>query len=376
MLDRRDFKAIVLDEMHYVKNYKAKRTEAIKHLAKRRGIRLGLTGTPVLNRPQELISPLGILGRLDDMGGFWHFARHFCNAYKTSYGWDMSGAAHLEELNQRLRATCFVRRRKSEVLTELPAKQRAIVPVDITNRKEYEAAEADVISYCAGRAMKQEAFLKSLRGQPPEVQARMKREHYEDAAERAEQAEQLVRIEALKQVAAKGKAEAVQEWVESFLESGEKLVLFAHHRDFQRSLCALFPGCARLAGDDDSATRQANVDRFQTDPDCRLIVCSLVAGGVGITLTAASNVAFVEFGWNPAAHDQAEDRTHRIGQRDQVTAWYLAADRTIDTDILDLVEKKRAVVDAATDGQAGGRDTGILNELVERLTQKGGRRGE
>ena len=370
MIERRDFRAIILDEIHFLKEYKAKRTAAVKWLARRRECRVGLTGTLFLNRPHEGLSPLGIIGRLDDLGGFWAYASRYCGAHKTAYGWDMSGAANLEELNQKLRATCYVRRLKVDVLKELPAKQRSVVPVDITNRDEYERVEADVISYCASKKLRDGEFVASLRGQSPEVQKRMKAERWESAVEQAERAEHLVKIEALKQVAARGKMEAVREWVESFLESGEKLVLFAHHIGLQRELLAVFSGAARLLGEDDSATRQANVDRFQKDPDCRLIVCSLAAGGVGITLTAASNVAFVEFGWTPAAHDQAEDRCHRIGQTDQVTGWYLAAQGTIDTDILDLVEKKRAVVDAATEGRAGGKGPGILNELMARLAER------
>jgi SWI/SNF-related matrix-associated actin-dependent regulator 1 of chromatin subfamily A len=109
------------------------------------------------------------------------------------------------------------------------------------------------------------------------------------------------------------------------------------------------------------------VDRFQNDPDCRVIVLNLAAGGVGLTLTAASNVAFVELGWTPGGHDQAEDRAHRIGQTDSVTAWYLLGENTIDQDIYALIEEKRAVVTAATDGEIVIDEGSMLNELLGRI---------
>ena len=175
----------------------------------------------------------------------------------------------------------------------------------------------------------------------------------------AAKAEQLVRIEACKQAAARGKLAASKEWIENFLDSDEKLVVFASHIDIQESLANTFDGAAHIFGSDDALTRQQNVDRFQTDPECRLIVCSLQAGGVGITLTAASNVAFLEQGWTPAAMDQAEDRLHRIGQKDSVNAWYLLDMNTIDGQIWNLIEEKRNVTEQVTQS--------ILSTLLERI---------
>lgn len=363
------FRSVVYDESHYCKNYKAQRTVAAKELAKGASIRLALTGTPVLNRPQELLSQLQILGRLEDLGGFWNFAKRYCGAYRGRFGWDFSGAANLPELNEKLRATCFVRRSKADVLKELPVKTRAVQPVVLDNEREYRKAEADVVKWLAQRVAEDKDFVDSLSGLPDDEQKRRKAARSNEAASKAAQAEQLVRIEALKQIAAQGKLKAVQEWVASFLETGEKLVLFAHHREIVGALAAEF-SAPSITGATSVEERQAAVDKFQNDPTCRLIVCNIQAGGVGITLTAASNVAFCELGWNPAAHDQAEDRTHRIGQTDAVTAWYLLAAGTIDEDIYDLIEKKRAVVDAATDGVMKDAGDSILSDLVARLESR------
>lgn len=360
--------AVVFDESHYAKNYKAQRTEACKELAKGVPIRLALTGTPVLNRPQELLSQLGIIGRLDDVGGFWTFAKRYCLAHQTRFGWDFSGAAHLDELNEKMRMTCFIRRNKADVLKELPAKQRTILSVSLDNRAEYYRAETQLISWLKERAAADREFLASIAHLSEEEQQKAKSERAASTAERALRAEQLVRIEALKQLAAKGKMAAIVEWVESFLETGEKLILFAHHQNVIDELAAKFEA-RTITGQTSIEARQAAVDAFQNDPNTRLIICNIKAGGVGLTLTAASNVAFCELEWTPAAHDQAEDRAHRVGQQNSVNAWYLLADNTIDTEIYRLIEAKRQIVNAATEGTESNEDISILKNLISNLTK-------
>lgn len=360
------FKSIILDESHYLKNYQAARTKACKELVKGIDVRLCLTGTPVLNRPQELLSQLGILGKLEDLGGFWPFAKRYCGAYRGRFGWDMSRSAHLDELNEKLRASCFLRRKKEDVLKELPAKRRAEVPVALSNQAEYNRAERETITWLGEQAAQDEAFLTSIAHLSEEDQKAAKHARADSAVVKAAKAEQLVRIEALKQVSARGKLKAIEEWVESFLETGEKLVLFAHHKEIVESLAEKF-GADSITGSTPVKDRQAAVDRFQEDPESRLLVANIQAGGVGITLTAASNVVFAELAWTPAAHEQAEDRLHRIGQQDSVTAWYFLGRGTIDEEIAALIEKKRAVVDAATEGGATAKETGILTALIEKL---------
>ncbi len=362
-------KAVIFDESHYTKNYKAARTEAAKELAKGVEYRLALTGTPVLNRPQELISQLGIIGRLNDVGGdFWSFAKRYCNAYRDRFGWVMSGAAHLDELNEKMRSTCYIRRNKADVLKELPAKQRASVPIELSNRKEYERAESQLISWLGEQAEQNQEFLSSISGLSADEQKEARYQRRAEKENSAAQAEQLVRIEALKQLAATGKIEAIADWVESFLDSGEKLVLFAHHVAIVEALAEKF-NAPCITGSTPLDKRQEYVDRFQSDPACNLIVLNIKAGGVGLTLTAASNVAFVELDWTPAAMDQAEDRCHRIGQTDAVTAWYLLARNTIDEEIMKLIDQKRIVVDAATEGGEAGH-VGVLNALVSKLLER------
>ncbi len=311
----------------------------------------------------ELLPQLDLLGRLRELGGYGRFI--------TTY----ARGVDLDRLHRQLRATCFVRRRKHEVLTQLPAKQRSVVPVELDNRREYAQAEADVVAFLRERAALEQRFLASLEGLGPEERARRVRARQDDAAERALRAEPLVRLTALKRLAALGKLRAAVDWIRAFLESDEKLVVFAHHREVLDGLVAAFPDATHVLGRDEIADRQAAVERFQADAACGLMLCSQQAGGFGLTLTAASNVAFLELGWNPAVHDQAEDRCHRIGQSRQVSVWYLLAAGTVDEPIAELIEHKRAVVAAAADGETMAERASVLGDLVETLVAEGASAG-
>ncbi len=313
--------ALVLDESHYCKNPKARRTQEAHLLScalRPRALRLALTGTPLVNRAKELVPQLRILGRLDEFGSGAEFERKF------------SDPANRERLHWHLRRSCYVRRLKRDVLPQLPAKQRAVIPVALENAAEYAHAEA--------------AFLAWLH------------DHYRDSADLARRldsamrAEALVKINALRKLAGTGKISVAAEWIDDFVASGQKLIVFAVHRDVQTTLVHRFPHAVHLLGTDTQAERQQAVDRFQQDPDVLLCVCSLKVAAHGITLTAAANVAFVELGWTPAEHDQAEDRCHRIGQANAVTAWYLLAAATIDDRLSALIDHKRLVIGAITDG--------------------------
>lgn len=173
------------------------------------------------------------------------------------------------------------------------------------------------------------------------------------AVDRAAQAEELVKIGALKQIAARGKLAAAREWIENFLATGEKLVVFAWHQETLDSLKEAFKGVTGLgviSGETPVAKRQGIVDNFQARGrnSSSLILMNLQAGGVGLTLTAASNVLVLELPWTPALLDQAIDRCHRIGQQNAVTAWMMMGRRTIDYAIWKMLAAKRAKADGAT----------------------------
>jgi SWI/SNF-related matrix-associated actin-dependent regulator 1 of chromatin subfamily A len=370
-LDKIPFKSIIFDESQYCKNYKAKRTQVAQELSKDAEYRLALTGTPILNRPQELLSQLQILGRINDMGGFWNFAKRYCNAHQTRYGWDMSGASNLEELNTKLRENCYIRRNKKDIMKELPPIQRVIVPLDLSNKKEYDKVEKDLAEWLKRKVAADEEFQNSLIGLSEEEKQRTIDKRVADSTRKAESAEQLTKIEATKQMSAKGKIKAFKEWTNDFIESGEKLVIFADHHEIVNDLAKEF-NADKIDGETSTEDRQKAVDKFQDDPNTKILVCNIKAGGVGLTLTAASNVAFLEQGWNPATHDQAEARCYgRINDPHAVTAWYFNGKDTIDDWIYNLIQDKRDIVSRMTTGQSDDSDKNtIMKQLTELLIKK------
>lgn len=318
----RKLRAAVFDESHYCKDPRRKRTKAAIALAQsvaEDGLRLALTGTPIMNRANELVAQLRLIGRLSDFGSGAGLGRRF------------RGSQALERLHWHLRAHCYVRRTKVDVLPQLPAKRLATVPLEIDNAREYRLAEEDVV-----------AWLNTLPLDLRTLEARV-------AA--ALRAEQLARLNYLRRLAVRGKLRAAFGWIADVVDSGEPLVVFAHHREIQTALLEHFRGAAHVLGGDGAHARAAEIERFQRSDGPPLIVCSLQAGAQGITLTRASNVAFLELDWTPARHDQAEDRCHRIGQRDAVTAYYLLAPGTIDDQMAGVLHRKRSVIDAVTDGR-------------------------
>jgi len=351
--------------------YKTQQVEACWQIANRvrpDGVRLALSGTPLVNRPRELVAQLDILGRLDEFGGAFKFLVRYCGGQKDEDGrWNFSGASHLQELNDRLRQMCYVRRLKVDVMPELPPRQflPLVVPrseLDAAVMKEYVAAEDDVCSVLADRAAE---LAREVGGDPngAAVEARM----------RAEAARHLVTISVLRQLAAKAKLPYIKGWVTDFQEStGRKIVLMGHHRTVVDDLAATFRA-VKIQGGMSIAASQESADRFQTEDSVRTIACAVKAGGVGITLTQAKDVLFAERDWTPAGEDQALDRVHRIGQEGEepCTGWLTIAEGTIDVDMDELVEAKRKVVTAATDGGKVEKSASVVGDVLMRLVRRG-----
>jgi SNF2 family DNA or RNA helicase len=299
-------RGVVCDEAHYLKERNTRRTQAVQRAAKYVPYRFFLTGTPVLNRPQELISLLYILGTLYPLGGVWQFRRRIREA----------GPQGLEQVHNELRVWGFLRRKREQVLPELPEKERVQVPMAMADRAAYQELEWNFLGWAQREGRK---------------------------------ANPLTRLTALRQEVVRQKMPAVITWLEAFLESGEKVVVFGHHREALEQLGEAFDAPV-LYGGLSGAKQQAMAQQFQDDPAMQVLVASVTVGGTGWTWTAARHAVFVEMDWTPARHDQAEDRLLRIGQRRKVTIWYLLAPESIDTDIWKLHERKRRRVDALTDG--------------------------
>lgn len=334
-------KAMIVDEAHYCKNNTAQRTKAVKELAKEVKHTIFLTGTPIVNRPAEFFTILNMLAPTE-FNSWMRYVQRYCGAYHDGFGWNVNGATHTAELYERVNGSVMIRRKKEDVLKDLPSKQRFVVPMEISNRTTYSKAENDLIGW-------------------------VKETFGSGKASAAIQAEALARFTYLKQLAADGKREFIISWVKNCLDANGKLVLFAVHHtmiDFLvEELRHYNP--AVVDGRVSIEKRQDEVDRFQNDPNCRIFIGNIKAAGVGLTLTAASNSVFVELGWTPGEHSQAEDRIHRIGQDNKVFAYYLIAANTIEEEIAQLLDSKMDVLTKVLDGKEADGGS-LLSELLKK----------
>jgi SWI/SNF-related matrix-associated actin-dependent regulator 1 of chromatin subfamily A len=350
-----DWDLAIFDECHYVKNSKAQRTQAIfgkwdpqtkawKVAPIRASRRLFLTGTPILNRPKELWTIVHALDR-PGLGANWRtFHVRYCAGHQTRHGWDIDGASNLPELNSKLRAAFMVRRLKAEVLTELPAKRRQVIVLEPSKKARALIERQNALAERVTKA--KEAIAASRASEDPQAfDAAVA--VLEDASGAAFEEMSLLRHEI-----ALAKLPQVIEHVRDALDGSEdKIIVFAHHRDVVEALTKEFSdvGAVRLMGGDTQADKQAAVDRFQADPNCRVFVGSIKAAGVGITLTAATHVVFAEQDWTPGWNQQAEDRAHRIGQRGSVLIQYVVLDGSLDAHIAQVNVDKAAIADKALD---------------------------
>lgn len=338
---------VVGDEIHYIQNPKAKRTKAVKELC--RGVKrvVFMTGTPITNRVSEIFPCINIL-RPDKFPSFYSFAFRYCQPRRTPWGWKYDGAARLPELRRKLRRTCMIRRLKKQVLSQLPPKTRTVVPLPIADRKQYNEAVHNFIKWLKKRSRKKAA--------------------------RAASNERLVQMGYLKRLAGELKLMAVIEWIENyFLETKEKLVLFAVHKSIIGKLKEYFGKIAVVV--DGSVTgwkRQAAVDKFNTDDSCRLFIGNIKAAGVGWSCYSTSTVAFAEISWTPDT--QAEDRIHGVGRgkkdkRAQI--YYLVAQGTIEEVLCKMQQRKQQIQDQALDEDGMGAGFDVFDQL-EKLILQGG----
>lgn len=302
------FKSVIMDESHRLKDPTAQQTMFTRGIVEGKEWRILLSGTPVVNHAQDLVAQLAIMGRLlSDFGGRGKFL--------ADYGEN----ENLSELSDKLYDTCMIRREKAKVLTQLPDKTRTDLYVEISNRDEYDLAAADLAAYlreyteCTDR----------------EIRRKMRMEA-------------LVKFMTLRSLASKGKVKQATDFIRNYLANGKPLIVFCSLKEIVKALQKQFPDAVRVTGDDSLAEKQAAVDAFQNG-EAQLIICSIKAAGVGLTLTASSNVAFVESPWTYADCCQCEDRAHRIGQKNNVTCYYLIGRSTIDPVLYNIIHKKRSI---------------------------------
>jgi SWI/SNF-related matrix-associated actin-dependent regulator 1 of chromatin subfamily A len=312
------FKAtlLVCDEAHYLKNAKTQRTKAVGKLARVVPKKIFLTGTPLLNRPVELYPLIKMLAphALTPYQDYRNYAYRFCNAYNSKWGLDVSGNSNVEELGVRLRATCMVRRLKKDVMKQLPDKTIQLIPFELCKKTEKIIEREEWF------------FIEDLKKYP----------------ERGSMGE----LAQIRHELAVAKIDESARYITDLLHSIDKVVIFAHHYDvingIKDKLQEFNP--VVITGKHVMKNRQKAVDDFQTKEDVRVFIGQIQAAGTGLTLTAASTVVFAETSWVPGEINQAIDRCHRIGQKDNVTAKFLVVEKSLDETMLKTIFDKEKTI--------------------------------
>ena len=318
------FSVGIFDESHYMKNRNAKRTKAVLFrggIASRCVHKWFLTGTPVLNRPIELY-PLLKATKPDAIYPFTSYsayAKRYCSGFFDGYAYNDRGASNIPELAEKLKASGFMLRRlKDEVLKDLPEKQFQVLPVHLENLKYYESRD---FTFKKGE---------------------VKRLKFQDIC-----GGDLGEIAALRHQLAIDKFPTVKAHLKDLFEIKKKVVVFAHHRVLIRMINEAFGEMqpAIVRGGMNAKEKYEEVERFQSDSNCRLFIGNIQAAGTGITLTASDIAVFAEIDWVPGNIFQAVDRIHRIGQDRGVLIQFFVIEDSLEEYMLQAVVFKKHTIE-------------------------------
>lgn len=325
------FDCMIVDEFHAIKNNSAIRTKIVKSLSYRIPKVVLLSGTPMLNRPVELFNGLHIVDP-KKWSSWRSYTNRYCGLKRTPWGWDVSGASNIEELRDKINPY-FLRRTKDEVLTELPPKNFIDVPIHLSSEFEkiYNKAEKSLAE-----------FLRDIKDKTDEE------------IKRSMAAEKLVKLNELRQLTTKAKIDTACELIDQLIENQEKVIVFSIYNEAIDTLRNKYGDQAvGIDGRTPVSERGAIIKDFQTNPARKIFVGGTKAAGVGITLTAASNVIFIDYSWVPAEMEQAADRAHRIGQEaESVNIYQIFAQKTIDHYMVDILKDKQNLINQLIDGKA------------------------
>lgn len=355
------YETFIADEAHYASNMETIRGWAVQQLAGQAEHVIPVSATPGKNRPAEIFA----LGHMVDKRVFpswFKYAHRYCGPTQGYRGnWEFKGSSNEEELHHKLSRTIMLRRKKRDVFPDLPKKVRIVLPLPLSNEREYRQADTDF-----GKWMKI--------NRPDKQQAAVRSQGF-------------YKLQVLQELAVQGKIDAAVDWVRNMLLTEDKLVIFAEHKVVIDRLMEEFPDIAvRVDGTVGDVERDQAKHAFQRcrrcgvkkdkhdfddracaeyvpDLRCRLYVASK-AGKEGSTLTAAEHVVFIELWWSPKDHDQAEDRSYgRTGDLHGATCWYLLAGGTIEEHIAGVYDLKNRMLEKVMDGRDLTEDE-LLVELL------------
>ena len=335
-----------------------------------------MTGTPILNRVEEIYTLLNAIDP-QDWGDYYDFVFKYCDAQKSKFGLNVGGASNIEELHDKIREQMMCRRLKDDVLKQLPEKRRTTLTLDAN--KNLVSQTNEIIEHYT------KVIVNALHKNEYELN---KTKSYILSQSSVDVSDGL--FEAYK-LTGEAKIEPLCDWIQDKLESGlDKLIIFGHHQDFLDGLQNKIDeinekiqkankkvedrikkskneekkaelsdnlkdeiGYMRIDGKTSKDKRFKNQEEFQTDPKCKVALLSINAANSGLTLTSSSTVIMGELPWTPGVSRQAEDRVHRIGQEKNVTIYYTIAEDTFDGSLWNMLQNKSKVASKLLDDGKG-----------------------
>ena len=328
------FDLVIIDEAHYIQNKQAQRTKLINDFVSNVDRLWLLTGTPITSRPINYFNLLNLI-ECPVAKNWMAYVKRYCNGFQFQAGrrkiWNVSGASNLEELRDRT-APLVLRRLKENVL-DLPDK--IITPVYLRLKsKEYEALMGEYYDW------------------------------YDKNGESDSLTLQFTKLTKVRQVIAEEKVASTIEICENIVEQGKKVIVFTNFTKTLEMILEHFGKKAvRLDGQMSQKERQMSVDRFQNEEDVMVFVGNIKAAGVGITLTAGEAVVMNDLSFLPSDHSQAEDRSYRYGQKNNVLVYYPIFDNTVEGIIYDILKKKKDIFETVMGDKMDNGD--YVQEILE-----------
>lgn len=341
---------LVVDESHLIKSPSAIRSKVVKAISRNVDSVIMLTGTPLLSRPIEMFNMLNIIDP-KAWSNYYSYATRYCEGKQGYWGFEAKGASNLDELKSRI-SKYFLRRTKEEVLKELPPKIFTDVPMDLSkeDRKQYDLVESNLVKYLKEHKKTDKEIARSLA------------------------AEKLVKLNLLREINAMGKISTAKELIDNMIEQGEKVLVFSSFVGPLEELADIYEeNSVLLTGATLVEDRGPMVKKFQENPDCKIFLGGFKSAGVGITLTAASNIINLDLPWNPADLEQAENRAHRPGaEYESLNIYQIISRDSIDGFMKKLLSFKQEIIDQLISGdvEEEEKDTKMIDEYIKTLELK------
>jgi SWI/SNF-related matrix-associated actin-dependent regulator 1 of chromatin subfamily A len=334
-----NFDLVIMDEAHMISNPQAQRTKIANDIASKSNRVWLLSGTPMTSRPMNYYNLLNLVDSPVAMN-WMAYAKRYCNGFQFSVGkrkvWNVTGASNLDELRERT-STHILRRLKEEVL-DLP--EKIITPVYLRLKsKDYEELMGEYFDW-----------------------------YDKNPEESSSLTIQFGKLMKVRKVISQEKINNTIELAENIIEQGKKVIIFTNFTDTLNQIYNHFGKTAvYLDGSCSKFHRQNAVDEFQTNDKIKVFVGNLKAAGVGITLTSAEAVIMNDLSFVPAEHSQAEDRSHRIGQKNSTSVYYPLFENTIEGAIYDILNRKKKIISTVM-GDSMMDDASTIEEMLNMIS--------